>query len=58
VRKQQIAAEWRRAVLAQAAADALLDARLPEDAVSPAYYAVLHADYDASAQIEQIKLVS
>ena len=43
VRKQQIAAEWRRAVLAQAAAEALLDARLPEDAVSRAYYAVLHA---------------
>ena len=41
--KQQIAAEWRRAVLAQAAAEALLDARLPEDAVSRAYYAVLHA---------------
>ena len=43
MRKQQIAAEWRRAVLAQAAAEALLDARLPEDAVSRAYYAVLHA---------------
>jgi uncharacterized protein (UPF0332 family) len=43
VSKQQIAAEWRRAVLAQAAAEALLDARLPEDAVSRAYYAVLHA---------------
>jgi uncharacterized protein (UPF0332 family) len=43
VSKQQIAAEWRRAVPAQAAAEALLDARLPEDAVSRAYYAVLHA---------------
>lgn len=41
--KQQIVAEWRRAALAQAAAEALLDARLPEDAVSRAYYAVLHA---------------
>jgi uncharacterized protein (UPF0332 family) len=43
VSKQQIAAEWRRAVPAQAAAEALLDARLPEDAVSRAYNAVLHA---------------
>ncbi|MEA1871082.1 MAG: HEPN domain-containing protein [Candidatus Bipolaricaulota bacterium] len=43
MRKAQIRAEWRRAVKAQGAADLLLEAGFYEDAVSRAYYAVLHA---------------
>jgi len=43
VREVQIRAEWRRAVKAQGAADLLLKAGFYEDAVSRAYYAVLHA---------------
>jgi len=43
VREVQIRAEWRRAVKAQGAADLLLEEGFYEDAVSRAYYAVLHA---------------
>ena len=43
MREVQIQAEWRRAVKAQGAADLLLEAGFYEDAVSRAYYAVLHA---------------
>lgn len=43
MREVQIRAEWRRAVKAQGAADLLLEAGFYEDAVSRAYYAVLHA---------------
>ena len=43
MREVQIRAEWRRAVKAQGAAELLLEANFYEDAVSRAYYAVLHA---------------
>jgi uncharacterized protein (UPF0332 family) len=43
VREVQIQAEWRRSLKAQGAADLLLEAGFYEDAVSRAYYAVLHA---------------
>ena len=43
MREVQIRAEWRRAAKAQGAADLLLKAGFYEDAVSRAYYAVLHA---------------
>ncbi len=43
MRKAQIQAEWRRSLKAQGAADLLLEAGFYEDAVSRAYYAVLHA---------------
>jgi uncharacterized protein len=43
MRTQQIQAEWRRARRALRAAETLRAERLPEDAVSRAYYAVLHA---------------
>lgn len=43
MREVQIRAEWRRAVKAQGAADLLLEEGFCEDAVSRAYYAVLHA---------------
>ena len=43
MREVQIRAEWRRAVKAQGAADLLLEEGFYEDAVSRAYYAVLHA---------------
>lgn len=43
MRKAQIQAEWRRSLKAQGAADLLLEACFYEDAVSRAYYAVLHA---------------
>lgn len=39
----QAEADWRRAIKALRAAETLLDVGLPEDAVSRAYYAVLHA---------------
>lgn len=40
---KQIEADWRRAVKALRAAGILLENGYPEDAVSRAYYAVLHA---------------
>jgi uncharacterized protein (UPF0332 family) len=40
---EQVAVEWTRASKALRAAETLLDVQLPEDAVSRAYYAVLHA---------------
>lgn len=40
---EQVEADWRRASKALLAAEMLLDNDLPEDAVSRAYYAVLHA---------------
>ena len=43
MREVQIQAEWRRSLKAQGAADLLLEAGFYEDAVSRAYYAVLHA---------------
>jgi uncharacterized protein (UPF0332 family) len=43
VREIQIQAEWRRSLKAQGAAEILLEAGFYEDAVSRAYYAVLHA---------------
>jgi len=43
VREIQVQAEWRRSLKAQGAADLLLEAGFCEDAVSRAYYAVLHA---------------
>jgi len=43
VREIQVQAEWRRSLKAQGAADLLLEADFYEDAVSRAYYAVLHA---------------
>ena len=39
----QVQADWRRAIKALRAAETLSDNGLPEDAVSRAYYAVLHA---------------
>ncbi len=43
MRKTQIRAEWKRALKAHGAAKALLKEDFYEDAVSRAYYAVLHA---------------
>lgn len=43
MREIQVQAEWRRSLKAQGAADLLLEADFYEDAVSRAYYAVLHA---------------
>lgn len=43
MRTEQISAEWKRAAKALQAADTLLSEGLTEDAVSRAYYAVLHA---------------
>jgi len=43
VRTVQIQAEWRRALRAHGAAKTLLETGFYEDAVSRAYYAVLHA---------------
>jgi len=43
VREIQVQAEWRRSLKAQGAAELLLEAGFYEDAVSRAYYAVLHA---------------
>jgi len=43
VREIQVQAEWKRSLRAQGAADLLLEAGFYEDAVSRAYYAVLHA---------------
>lgn len=43
MRDTQIRAEWRRASQSLGAAEALLEAGFHEDAVSRAYYAVLHA---------------
>ena len=41
--KQLIVAEWRRAAIAQAAVEALLDARLPEDAAGIKQVVTHHA---------------
>ena len=43
MREIQLQAEWRRSLKAQGAAELLLEADFYEDAVSRAYYAVLHA---------------
>lgn len=43
MREIQVQAEWRRSLKAQGAAELLLEADFYEDAVSRAYYAVLHA---------------
>ena len=43
MREIQVQAEWRQAVKTQGAAELLLEAGFYEDAVSRAYYAVLHA---------------
>ena len=43
MREIQVQAEWRRSLKAQGAAELLLEAGFYEDAVSRAYYAVLHA---------------
>jgi len=43
VREIQVQAEWKRSLKAQGAAELLLEAGFYEDAVSRAYYAVLHA---------------
>ena len=43
LRKIQIEAEWKRAERALGAAELLLQAGYYEDAISRAYYAVLHA---------------
>ena len=43
MRETQVHAEWKRSLRAQGAAELLLEAGFYEDAVSRAYYAVLHA---------------
>ncbi|MCK4600752.1 HEPN domain-containing protein [Candidatus Bipolaricaulota bacterium] len=43
MREIQVQAEWKRSLKAQGAAELLLEAGFYEDAVSRAYYAVLHA---------------